>query len=147
MRFQRGFTLAETLLGTALLAVGLDAAVELVSTRIEQSHVEQAEQDLARLQSAIEGYRAAHHDLPGSLSELGSAVPRDPWGRPYEYVSFDLKGTVGQRSLEGLPINSEYDLYSLGADGRTDANLRSETGRDDIVRGRDGSYIGPAAGF
>lgn len=147
MRFQRGFTLAETLLGAAFLAVSLEAAVELVSTQIEQSRIEQAQRDLARIQRTVEGYRAIHHDLPSSLTELGSAIPLDPWGHPYEYVSFDLKGTVGQRSLEGLPINTEYDLYSLGADGRTDANLRSEAGHDDIVRGRDGSYIGPAMEF
>jgi general secretion pathway protein G len=140
-------TLAEGLLATALLAVGVDAVVAEVSTRVEHARIEQAKQEMTRIERAIEAYRARHHELPGSLTDLGPQTPVDPWGRPYEYVSFDLRGTVGQRTFDGLPINSEYDLYSRGADGRTDGNLRIETARDDIVRARDGAYIGLAAGF
>jgi general secretion pathway protein G len=54
---------------------------------------------------------------------------------------------VGQRTYEGLPINSEYDLYSRGPDGHTDMNLRTETARDDIVRARDGNFVGSAVDF
>ena len=145
--FQHGFTLGETLLATALLAISVDAAVACVSNRVEQNRIERAKEEIARLGVEIEAYRARHHELPGSLGELGTAVPLDPWGHAYEYVNFDAGGTVGQRSFEGLPINSEYDLYSRGADGRTEANLRSEAARDDIVRARDGTYVGPAVDF
>lgn len=147
MRFQQGFTLGETLLVTALLAVGVDAVVARVSTQIEQTRVERAKEDITRIDAEIEAFRARHHELPSSLTELDVPVPPDPWGRAYEYANFDAHGTVGQRTFEGLPINSEYDLYSHGADGRTDVNLRSESARDDVVRARDGAYVGPAADF
>jgi general secretion pathway protein G len=147
MRFQHGFTLGETLLATALLAVSVDAAFAHISTQIEQTRIERAKEELTRIGVEIEVYRARHHELPGSLTDLGSAVPLDPWGHTYEYADFDARGTVGQRTFEGLPINSDYDLYSRGADGRTDVNLRSETARDDIVRARDGAYVGPASDF
>jgi general secretion pathway protein G len=147
MRFQQGFTLGETLLVTALLAVSVDAVVARISTQIEQTRIERAREEITHIEVEIEAYRARHHELPSSLTDLGATVPVDPWGRIYEYVNFDARGTVGQRTFEGLPINSDYDLYSRGADGRTDANLRTETARDDVVRARDGSYVGPAADF
>ncbi len=147
LRLQQGFTLGETLLVTALLAVTADAVVARISTVIEETRIERAREEITRIEAELEAYRARHHELPSSLSDLGATVPADPWGSAYEYVNFEARGTVGQRTFEGLPINSEYDLYSRGADGRTDVNLRSETARDDVVRARDGTYVGPAADF
>jgi general secretion pathway protein G len=147
LRFQQGFTLTETLIATALLAVGADAVMAGLSGQLERARIEQAKQEITQLRSAIETYRLHHHELPGSLTELRAVVPLDPWGHSYEYVNFDTSGTVGQRTYDGLPINSEYDLYSRGPNGHTDANLETETARDDIVAGRDGSFIGSAADF
>jgi len=147
LRFQHGFTLAEILIATTLLAVGADAVVGGISSQLEQARIERAKQEITQIQNAIDAYRVRHHELPASLQDLGSAVSLDPWGRPFEYVNFDASGTVGQRTYDGLPINSEYDLYSRGPDGHTEANLRTETAHDDIVRGRDGSFVGSGADF
>jgi len=147
LRFQHGFTLAEILLATALLAVGATAVVGGISGQLERTRIERAKQEIGRIESAIEDYRARHHELPSSLADLGATAPLDPWGHSYEYVNFDASGTVGQKNYNGLPVNSEYDLYSLGPDGRTDADLWSDTARDDIVRARDGSFVGSAADF
>jgi len=147
LRSQHGFTLAEILIATALLAVSADAIVGGISGQLERSRIERAKQEIGQIESAIERYRAQHHELPDSLTDLGSPVPLDPWGHAYEYMNFDASGTVGQRNYDRLPINSEYDLYSPGPDGRTDADLWSETARDDIVRARDGSFVGTAADF
>jgi general secretion pathway protein G len=147
LRYQHGFTLAETLIAAALLAVGADAIVGGISGQLERMRIEQAKQQIGQIESAIEGYRTRHHELPGSLADLGSAVPLDPWGRSYEYANFDASGALGQRNYDGLPINSEYDLYSLGPDGRTAADLWNESARDDIVRARDGGFVGVAADF
>ena len=147
LRFQHGFTLAETLIATVLLAVGADAVVGGISGQLERTRIERAKQEIGQIESAIDVYRTRHHELPGSLTDLGSAVPLDPWGRSYEYVNFATSGTVGQRNYDGLPVNAEYDLYSAGPDGRTGADLWSDTARDDIVRARDGSFVGSAADF
>ena len=45
------------------------------------------------------------------------------------------------------PVNSDYDLYSMGPDGETQFNLSSGKGRDDIVRALDGAYVGIAGQF
>ena len=46
LRFQHGFTLAETLIATALLAVGADAIVGGVSGQLERTRIEQARQEM-----------------------------------------------------------------------------------------------------
>lgn len=45
------------------------------------------------------------------------------------------------------PLNTDYDLYSKGADGKTNAPLTAKASHDDIVRASDGAYIGLAANF
>jgi general secretion pathway protein G len=46
-----------------------------------------------------------------------------------------------------VPINSRYDLYSMGADGRSVPPLTAQESRDDIIRANDGGYVGLAAGY
>lgn len=43
-----------------------------------------------------------------------------------------------------MPINSDFDLYSMGADGKTAAPITSTAGKDDVIRANDGGYIGVA---
>ena len=45
------------------------------------------------------------------------------------------------------PINSDYDLYSVGPDGLTRPPLQNKDSRDDIIRAANGSYFGPAESF
>ena len=46
-----------------------------------------------------------------------------------------------------VPINSDYDLYSLGADGESKPQLNNAVSQDDVIRARDGSYVGLAENF
>jgi len=46
-----------------------------------------------------------------------------------------------------VPINSDFDLYSRGADGLTQAALSDPVSRDDVIRGEDGAYYGLAEKF
>ena len=46
-----------------------------------------------------------------------------------------------------VPINTDYDLYSMGKDGQSAPALTAQKSRDDIIRANDGAYIGPAAGY
>ncbi|MEZ4216165.1 MAG: prepilin-type N-terminal cleavage/methylation domain-containing protein [Myxococcota bacterium] len=46
-----------------------------------------------------------------------------------------------------VPINSDYDLYSRGADGLTRPQLHDADSQDDVIRGANGSYYGLAEGF
>jgi general secretion pathway protein G len=45
------------------------------------------------------------------------------------------------------PLNSDYDLYSCGTDGKSAPSIDDPLSQDDIVRGRDGAYLGLAPQF
>ena len=133
---------------TALcFAVSVGAAVPGVTSRLEQQRIDQAIKDIVRIEASVERYRLAHHALPDSLAQLDQATSVDPWGNTYEYVNFATRGLAGQRRYHNLPVNFDYDLYSRGSDGRTEQMLNAEAARDDIVRARDGEFVGLAAEF
>jgi general secretion pathway protein G len=46
-----------------------------------------------------------------------------------------------------VPINTDFDLYSMGEDGRSVGPLRARHSRDDIVRASNGRYVGTASGY
>lgn len=45
------------------------------------------------------------------------------------------------------PINSDYDLYSMGKDGESVEPLTAKKSLDDVIRANDGSFVGLAADF
>ncbi len=49
--------------------------------------------------------------------------------------------------MSTVPLNTDYDLYSMGPDGNTAAPITAQAGYDDIIRASDGEYIGPASQF
>jgi len=73
----------------------------------------------------------------------------DPWGNPYQYLNFDtVKGVGSVRKDRFLvPLNTDYDLYSMGKDGKSQTPLTAAASHDDIVRANDGRYIGLASGY
>jgi general secretion pathway protein G len=76
-------------------------------------------------------------------------APIDPWGHPYQYLSFSgLKGKGEMRKDKNLvPINSDYDLYSMGPDGESQTPLTAKASRDDIIRANNGGYVGIAENY
>lgn len=143
-----GLTLLE--LAFVVLVVGLLAAlaVPAYQDRIERSRVAAAVSDILVMSAEIERFRSNNFRLPTSLAEIGADARRDPWNRPYVYLAFD-RTNLGQRRKDRnlVPINSEFDLYSLGPDGRSRPPLTARDSLDDVVRARDGSYVGTASGF
>jgi general secretion pathway protein G len=46
-----------------------------------------------------------------------------------------------------VPINTDFDLYSVGRDGESVASLAAVKSRDDVVRAANGAFIGLASKF
>ena len=90
----------------------------------------------------------ATNDLPDSLADIGYENLLDPWGSPYQFANH-ANITPGQRRkyMSTVPLNTDYDLYSMGPDGNTAAPITAKAGYDDIIRASDGEYIGPASQF
>lgn len=87
--------------------------------------------------------------FPDSLEEVFGETPLDPWGNPYLYINhINMKGKGQMRKDKNLvPINSDYDLYSAGPDGESASPLTAALSQDDIIRGRNGAFIGYATDY
>lgn len=105
----------------------------------------QAEKDITIIQFQIDDYQLSNGNFPNSLSDIGLNDMKDPWGNSYVYANHDVIPPGHRRKDKSLvPINSDYDLYSKGEDGRTTWPLTANHSQDDIIRARDGGYIGLA---
>lgn len=144
-----GLTLIELLLVIAILGVLVAIALPKYNDYRERVKQDQAAQDIAALQLLIQNYRLNAGTCPAGLAAVGNAGKLDPWGRPYVYVdltSIDGKG-VARKDRKLNPINSDFDLYSLGKDGMSKTQLTNKESLDDVVRASDGAYIGLAANY
>ena len=141
-----GFTVIELL--AVMIIIGLLSMMGLPKF--------QAVKDQARVARAIGDINAIQMDLmtadtlPDNLGVIGRATMLDPWDRPYVYNKFPSGRRVppgARRDRFLVPINSTFDLYSMGKDGRSTPPLQGGPSRDDIVRGNDGGFIGLATKF
>ena len=163
-----GFTLVELLLVIALLATLASIALPMLRGLQEKAAVTEAVADLKMLEGEILAYLATNRELPPDLAAIGRAGTVDPWGNPYQYLPFEVvsggssggsgkgsgkgggkpKAPTGARKDKFLhPINSDFDLYSTGADGITVAPLTAEESHDDVIRAGNGVYMGLAVEF
>ena len=146
----RGFTLIELVLAVALVAMLAAMAVPAYSQFAERGRVSAAISDMGRIQLAVERFRLNNSDeLPATLSEVGLGDLRDPWGRPYAYLNIALAANPAllRKDKNLVPINTDFDLYSRGADGESQPPLNAGTSRDDIVRANNGAFMGKAEDY
>lgn len=134
----------------AAAAIALMAAIAVPSYArvLERQKINQCAMDLRSLALRIERYRTQHGSAPNSLGDLGPPLPKDPWGRQYQFLNFDSANPGKIRKDHNLhPLNSEFDLYSLGKDGRSVPALTGKPSRDDVIWARDGGFVGLAADY
>lgn len=127
MRGQKGFTLVEMLVVIIIIGVLAALVAPQLFQRTGQAKTAAASSQIEMLGTALEAYRLDNSYFPSTqqgieaLSKkpsippvpanwkgpyLKKSVPKDPWGRPYKYLS------PGKANAES------YDLYSLGRDGK-----------------------------
>ena len=125
---QRGFTLLELMIVLVLLGVLASIAVPTYLGRADAARIQKVTADFSTIATALSLYKLDNATLPTTnqgLAALASKpeldpvpsryktggyindLPLDPWGRAYLYL---YPAREGER---------EYDLYTLGADGKT----------------------------
>ncbi|MBI2104562.1 MAG: type II secretion system major pseudopilin GspG [Candidatus Omnitrophica bacterium] len=134
MTQKRGFTLVELMLVVVIIGVLAAMVVPRLAGRTEQAKIARAKSDIASIGVALDLYELDAGQYPDSLEALTAreapshlsdearakwngpylkrGLPKDPWGRPYEYK-------------KASQHNQDYDLFSLGSDG--------QAGKDDVT--------------
>jgi general secretion pathway protein G len=123
-RNARGFTLIEIMVVIVILGVLAALVVPSVLSRTDDARIAAAKSDLGAIRQALKLYRLDNQRYPTTEQGLAALVtkpaeapvppnwkpggyleklPRDPWGRPYQYLNPGLK--------------SDVDVFTYGADG------------------------------
>lgn len=148
---QGGFTLTEALVVVAIIATLSAIAFPPMFRALKNTERGKAENDIRAIEVLVLQYQLEHGDYPESLDDLGVAVPLDPWGHPYQYLKIAGAGNKKKGHWRKdrflVPLNSDFDLYSMGPDGQSSPPLTAEASRDDIVRAANGTYVGPAEDY
>jgi general secretion pathway protein G len=140
-----GFSIVELLITLAILSIIAGISVPVYQGYIETSEVGRVIQEMKQIELAIQNQKLDGGGFPNSLSDIGISM-LDPWGNPYQYLRIEGAGNNAkghQRKDHSLvPINSDFDLYSMGEDGDSAPPLTAKASRDDIVRANNGGYYG-----
>ena len=142
----KGFGLLELMITLVIASLLVSIAVPAYDRYADRAKTMRAIGDIASIAIEIGKFQLKNNNgLPANLAELPVEVPLDPWGNEYRYFNIAAAGAgVGAfRKDKNLnPLNTDFDLYSIGKDGKTASALTAQSSRDDIVRANDGAFIG-----
>ena len=146
----RGFTLLDLII--AMIVAGLLAAiaVPVYSGAVQKARIAAAIGDMGQIQLELAKFLTNDNGvLPANLAAVGMDALTDPWGNPYQYLNIEAgvnRGAV-RKDRNLVPLNTDYDLYSMGRDGASRPPLTARASRDDIVRAGNGAYFGLAEDY
>ncbi len=137
----RGFTLVELLIAMAIVGTMGAIAVPSYNNYIDKARNGTAMVDIRDMELVIVRFQAERGALPNTLAQAGLSQ-LDPWGRPYVY-------TIGgvRKDKNTHPLNTDFDLYSMGKDGKSQAPLTAKESHDDIIRANNGEFVGLASDY
>ncbi len=125
LRRAKGFTLIEVMVVVVILGILAALVVPKIMSRPDEARAVAAKQDIGSILQALKLYKLDNMRYPTTDQGLAALVqmpstqpaptnwkaggyleklPKDPWGRPYQYLSPGVKG--------------EIDVFSYGADGQ-----------------------------
>jgi len=150
----RGFTLVELVIAVGILGILAAIAIPVYQGYVERARVSGAIVDIRGIADSVDLYHFENRAYPDDLTAVLDDLDPDPWGNPYQYLRIEGLGgmdmaILGQvrKDKNLVPLNSDYDLYSKGADGASKPPLPAEESRDDVVRASDGAFIGRARDY
>ncbi len=143
-----GFTLVELMIVVSILAVLATVGVQSYRRHINEAHSNRAIADIKVIELKLQQFYAESDVFPNSLNNIGMQNLSDPWGNPYRYANAT---TTPQGLLRKdhfmVPVNTDFDLYSMGEDGKTASPFTAAKSQDDIVRANNGAYVGLVSEF
>ena len=159
MKAQRGFSLFELLIVLVIASILALFGSALFGGDINCEDAKPGPIARAKIANVIGAIGAVHlkvqmfelnnNRLPTSLSELKGVELTDPWGNAYQFLDHSTVNGNGpkRKNRNMVPVNRDYDIYSMGPDGKTATPFTSIPGQDDIVMAGDGAYFGIACKY
>ena len=152
-----GFTVIELLIAFAILSIMVALAWSSFENFKKKIAIAEAKNTIGMIQKAIIGYRAEYGYYPADIDDVDMGeLPLDPWGYDYEYLRIEEPPSQGkiigkpagagdkgkQRKDRFLvPLNSDFDLYSIGEDGASVPPISGKVSHDDVLRANNGTFI------
>ena len=146
---QKGFTLIELMIVVAIIGTLASIAIPNYTSYIERAKITKIIAEFKVIETAAYAFKADNNRFPDTLAEAGIGNPVDQWGNPYVYYPMDNvpKGVKIRKDKSLHPVNTDFELYSIGADGKSVAPFTAKASQDDIVRANNGAYIGLVANY
>jgi general secretion pathway protein G len=133
----------------AILATLAAIAVPGYVSFVDKARLVRAIHDIQQIDRALRLYYDDYMQFPPTLAAVNYGDLLDPWGNPYQYLN--IATTKGKGALRKdyslVPINTDFDLYSMGKDGKSQPPLTAKASHDDVIRAHDGGYIGLASRY
>ncbi|HLF11102.1 MAG TPA: prepilin-type N-terminal cleavage/methylation domain-containing protein [Gammaproteobacteria bacterium] len=140
---QGGVTLLELMIALAVVALLGSLAIPAFTGYIDRARVARAIGDIGGLSLQLYRWQSANLRFPDTLAEANLDDRMDPWGQPYEYLNIATSNPNEPRKDKNLhPINTDFDLYSIGKDGKSVNALTAKPSDDDVLRANNGGFIG-----
>jgi general secretion pathway protein G len=143
---RRGFTLIEIMIVVAIIGTLSAMAVPNYLKYKEMGKIVVAQTDIRIIEKQISIYAIDTGELPDSLNDLSNSNRIDPWINPYQYLRIDGGDVKGKGKFRKdhfmVPVNTDYDLYSMGKDGKSQSPFTAKASQDDVVRVNNGGFVG-----
>lgn len=152
MLTQLGFTLLELLIVIAIIGTLASIAIPAYSQFISDARMAVAESDLHNISLRLQSYFSEFNSYPDTLQQAGITLT-DPWGHAYQYIPIQDRALTGKNKVQPRmdkfqhPLNTDFDIWSMGPDGVSQLPLTAKASRDDIIRANNGSYLGLAENY
>ena len=131
----------------AIVTILAAVAIPSYTRAMDKSRITVAKRDIVDLQMRLDRYFTQRNTYPATLDDIAGNL-LDPWDNPYQYLSMENASVGKKRKDKSLhPLNTDYDLYSMGPDGRSVSPLTAKASRDDIIRANNGGFIGVAEDY
>jgi general secretion pathway protein G len=150
---KKAFTLIEVVLIVAIIGTLSALLIPSYTNLLEKARINQAIKDIVKISRELDDFLIDNGTIPETLDEfIQDSKPLDlidPWGNQYEYLAIfgkrkqDVQGEW-RKDRFMVPVNSDYDLYSMGEDEDSQAAFTAQASRDDVVRANDGNFFGLA---
>ena len=144
----KGFTLMEVMIGLAILGVLAGVAIPSYLKHREDANITKTKMDIQNISQMVDVFYYSQKTYPASLADVGMDKLKDPWGNAYQYWPITGANSGKVRKDRNLhPINTDFDLCSMGKDGQSISPLTSKLSQDDIIRANNGRFIGLASNY